>query len=138
MTGIGSKFLRNDGTDYKPIANITQMGEIGQSRDTRDTTDFDSEGGFREFEGGLRDGGELDLEMKFNAADSGQQDLQDDFMQDDPVEYAIRLNDSDKTEFQFKGLVTSFGISIPLEDGFKRKIKIKISGPITPTTWTAS
>ncbi len=136
MAGIGSKFLRHDGDNYVAIANITQMGEVGQTRDTRDTTDFDSTGGFREFEGGLRDGGELDLEMKFKATDTGQQALQGDFNQDAPVKYAIHLSDADKTKFEFDGLVTSFGISIPLEDGFRRKIKIKISGPITQGTWT--
>jgi predicted secreted protein len=45
--------------DVAVIANLTSIGELGIESDDMDVTDLSSPNGFKEFIGGLKDGGEL-------------------------------------------------------------------------------
>ncbi|WP_263079488.1 phage tail tube protein [Endozoicomonas sp. Mp262] len=138
MAGIGSKFLRKGDSDdtYVAIAKIKEMGEISNTRDTQDVTCFDSTGGYREFAPGLRDGGELSLVMIFKKTDAGQVALQGDYNKNEAHDYKIELSDDDKSSFSFQGIVTSFGVAIPLEEEITRSVTVKITGPLTEGTWT--
>ena len=63
---IGSKLSVNTGTSDAPvwtqIANLTTIGEIGLESDEIDVTTLDSVGDFKEYIGGAKDGGSVDLE----------------------------------------------------------------------------
>lgn len=66
IKAIGSKLSVNTGNTgtptWTPIANLTSIGEIGLESDEIDVTTLDSTGDFKEFIGGAKDGGTIDLE----------------------------------------------------------------------------
>ena len=66
IKAIGSKLSVNTGTTSTPvwtqIANLTSIGEIGLESDEIDVTTLDSTGDFKEYIGGAKDGGTIDLE----------------------------------------------------------------------------
>ena len=66
IKAIGSKLYVNNGTTESPtweqIANLTTIGEIGLESDEIDVTTLDSADDFKEFIGGAKDGGTVDLE----------------------------------------------------------------------------
>ena len=66
IKAIGSKLSVNTGNSGSPtwtqIANLTSIGEIGLESDEIDVTTLDSTGDFKEFIGGAKDGGTIDLE----------------------------------------------------------------------------
>lgn len=49
------------GEDELVVANLTSIGEVGIESDEIDVTDLDSTGGYKEFIGGFKDGGEVSL-----------------------------------------------------------------------------
>ena len=59
-TTLTKKKGGSESTDWK-IAHLTSIGEIGVESEEIDTTDLDSVGGYKEFQGGLKDAGELSL-----------------------------------------------------------------------------
>ena len=63
---IGSKLSVDTSATSTPtwtqIANLTSIGEIGLESDEIDVTTLDSTGDFKEFIGGAKDGGSIDLE----------------------------------------------------------------------------
>lgn len=66
IKAIGSKLSVNTGTTESPvweqIANLTTIGEIGLESDEIDVTTLDSADDFKEYIGGAKDGGTVDLE----------------------------------------------------------------------------
>lgn len=66
IKAIGSKLYVNEGTTSSPtwtqIANLTTIGEIGLESDEIDVTTLDSADDFKEYIGGAKDGGTIDLE----------------------------------------------------------------------------
>lgn len=65
IKAIGSKLSVNTGTEQAPvwerIANLTSIGEIGLESDEIDATTLDTTGDFKEYIGGAKDGGNIDL-----------------------------------------------------------------------------
>jgi predicted secreted protein len=117
------------------MANIMKIGGPDSKRDTIDTTDLDTTGGYRTFIGGLRDGGSIKLTMKFSR-DSFEV-MRDDFEADSLQQYEIVLPDEDNTSFEFQGLVTEMPLTID-EKLVMADVTIKISGPITINSGSGS
>ncbi|KKL57641.1 hypothetical protein LCGC14_2233420, partial [marine sediment metagenome] len=63
--GVGALFRRWSGSGWVNIAEINSITGPGMTRDTIDVTSLDSTGGYREFKGGFRDGGTVQLAMNF-------------------------------------------------------------------------
>lgn len=134
FTGKGTIFNRyNTGTSaYEPIANINSISGPSSSRETVDVTTLDSEGGYREFIGSLRDAGDISLNMNFDATTYAL--MKADFESDTIQKYQIVLPDTDNTTFEFEGLVTELPVEIPLDDKVTADVTIKISGETDVTT----
>lgn len=128
VTGKGTIFSRwNTGTSaWEPIANINSISGPTMSRETVDVTTLDSAGGYRQFIGSLRDGGEVSLSMNFDKDTYLQ--MKNDFEDDDLQKYQIVLPDSVNTTLEFEGIVTDCPMDIPLDDKITADITIKISG----------
>lgn len=66
IKAIGSKLSVDTGSAGSPtwtqIANLTTIGEIGLESDEIDVTTLDSADDFKEYIGGAKDGGTIDLE----------------------------------------------------------------------------
>lgn len=130
IVGIGTQFRRWNSTlgAWEKIAQIMKIAGPDSKRDTIDTTDLDTVGGYRTFIGGLRDGGSVKLTMKFSR--DTFEVMRADFEDDALKEYEIVLPDADQTSAEFQGLVTEMPLTID-EKLVMADVTIKISGPIT-------
>ena len=135
ISGVGAQFKRGDGASSETFAAIAEVNSITgptMSRDTIDVTSLDSTGGYREFIGGFRDGGEVTLNMNFALA--GYNDMKDDYELDTLTNYQVVLPDTGNTTFEFAALVTSLGLAVPMDDKVTSDVTLKISGEVTLTT----
>jgi len=129
ISGVGTVFKRN----AVALAEVNSISGPNRTRDTIDVTTLDSTGGYREFIGGFRDGGEVVLDMNYTRA--GFDALNTDFENNTTAQtYVIVMSDTGATEFSFSGWVTALGKSIPLDDKVTMSCTIKIDGQITETS----
>ena len=126
FVGKGTVFYRmNDTTQtWEAISRIMSIEGLDSTQDTVDVTTLDSEGGYREHIGGLRDAGTLSLPMAFRKDTYTQ--MRADFEADDLVKYRMVL--PDLSIFEFMGKVVGLSVAVPLEDKVTATASIKISG----------
>lgn len=133
IAGVGTVFNRWDPTSgsaggWKKIAEINNITGPGMSRDTIDTTTFDTASGYRTFIAGFRNAGTMTLAMNFTQATYLQ--MKADFESDTAVSYQIILPDTEQTVIEFDGLVTEIPLTIPTDDKITADVTIQISGPV--------
>lgn len=133
IAGVGTVFNRWDPTSgsaggWKKIAEINNITGPGMSRDTIDTTTFDTASGYRTFITGFRNAGTMTLAMNFTQATYLQ--MKADFESDTAVSYQIILPDTEQTVIEFDGLVTEIPLTIPTDDKITADVTIQISGPV--------
>lgn len=128
-SGIGTIFKRHDGTSLVKLAEVYNISGPGMTRETIETTTYDSTDGYREKIGGLRDGGSVTFTMNFSQATYLL--IKADFEDDDPVAYQIIFPDADTTTVDFAGLVTELPTSIPEGDRITVDVTIEIDGKVT-------
>lgn len=116
----------------KKVAGLTSIGGLDLSADTIDVTTLDSDGGYKEFIGGFKDGGEVSLSGYFDlTTGSGQKDLYDAFESGEVKDYSIEFPAAMKAKWTFKGVVTGFKTDVGLEDPVNFEATIKVSGKPT-------
>lgn len=145
MDGFGASLSRgnNDATStteetFSPIGNLTSITVPGFARDTYDVTAHDAADKWREWIGGLLDGGEVSCDINYDpalqigAAGDVYTVLVGDAENPDPVNYEIALPDGSK--FACALLITSFDdIDVPFDDKVTGSITWKMSGKPTFT-----
>ena len=137
ISGNGALMQRYDTTasNFVTIANVFNLKGPTKTRDTIDTTTLDSTAGYKEFIGGLRDGGEVTFSCNFTAADYDI--LNTDYENDTNQQYQIVLpTDADGTQatLTWYGMITNLGTVIPENDRLTCDVTIKVSGQVTMTT----
>ena len=112
------------------VAGLTSIGGLELSADTIDVTTLDSDGGYREFIQGFKDGGEVSIEGFFDPAKygEGQTTLYDLFESGDVTPFKIEFPPEMKASWKFDGVVTGYGTSASLEDPLAFNGSIKVSG----------
>ncbi len=136
IRALGTKFNIGKGPEPAPVSvgNLTSIGGLELSADTQDVTTLDSEGGYREFVGGFKDGGEVPLEGIFDpTTGKGQKELYDLFENGETSDFQIAFPTELKATWDFKGVVTGFSTSVDLEDPLAFSATIKVSGKPTLT-----
>ena len=129
FAGVGTVFKRA-GT---AVAEVNSVTGPNSTRNQIDVTSLDSTGGYKEFIGGFRDGGEVTLNMNFTKATYGL--MQNDFENDDnSIAYTVVLSDATATTIGFSGFVQSLGFAVPTEDKVTADVTIKVTGPVTITS----
>jgi predicted secreted protein len=138
--GFGTLFQRATGTapgtTYADIANVTNIGGPDRTRETIDVTAHDSPGGWMEFLGGLKDGGEISLDINYDPAETTHQ-IDDDFDDVLPRNYRIVIlpDTIDEHTWQISGILTELGDEFPYDDKMARTMTIKITGkPVLSAT----
>jgi predicted secreted protein len=132
IAGVGAQFKRGDGASneaFTAIAEVNSISGPNMTRGTIDVTSLDSVGGYREFIGSFRDGGEVTLNMNFTR--DGYIDMKDDFESSSTVNYQIVFPDTGSTTFDFAGLVTALGTTVTTDDKVTQDVTIKIDGQVT-------
>lgn len=132
---VGTKIQIN--TNY--IAELTSIGGLKLSADTIDITSLDSTGGYRQFIGGFKDGGEIALKGWFNPGDLGQNAVYTAFINGTTDSYTILFPSALGASWVFSGVITAFETSADLQDAVTFDATIKVSGqPTLATTASAN
>lgn len=132
INGFGTQFQRGDGAEpevFTTIANSTNISGPGLSRETIDVTAHDSPDGWMEFLGGLKDPGEVSVDINYDPADHDT--LVADFEDDDPRNYRIVFPDTGQTTWSFPGIMTGFEPEAPYDDKLAASLTFKVTGKPT-------
>jgi predicted secreted protein len=117
------------GTTPILIGGLTSIGGIEITSETMDVTTLNSTGGYREFIGTFKDGGEVPLEGYFLAGDTGQAAMQTSMDAGLAEDYTIALPTTPAWSWKFKGVVTSFKVGdADLDGAIMFGTTIKVSG----------
>lgn len=157
-TGMGAILQKGDGNSPENFFDVLGVKSIAGpdiSRETHDTTTMASEGGWREFIGGLVDAGEVSFEANFLPRDPSQNQTAQG--EDSPA--GGFMAEFDKTScdsrgnwrillpecageadgyWEFAGIVTGQSIQMPMDDLMGFSGTIKVSGRPTLVLEAAS
>jgi TP901-1 family phage major tail protein len=121
------------------VGGLTSIGGVEKSADTLDTTTLDSDGGYRTFTGGFKDGGEVSLSGYFEPGDAGQRALDEAYEEGGVEEFSIVFPTELGASWEFDGVVTAVSTGAELEELVSFEATIKVSGkptltlpPVTP------
>lgn len=119
------------GTAYVDVADVTEIGVLDVSAETIEATVHGSPGGWREFIGGLKDGGELSMSINYDPALHG---TIFDNVGVDGVAHLITLPDAGAATVAFGGIITGLSVSAPMDEKLSAEVTIKVTGApvITP------
>ncbi|HET7041687.1 MAG TPA: phage tail tube protein [Gemmatimonadales bacterium] len=113
---------------FAALAKITNIGGPGISRETLDVTAHDSPDGWREFLGGLKDGGEVSADINYDPADH------DTLVADlDAQAINYRITWPGGAKWAFPAILTGFEPSAPFDDKLTASITWKVAGKPTLT-----
>lgn len=132
----GSTLQLGDGGSpeaFTSIAEIINLTPPQMSRDDIDVTSNSSSDGYREFIGGLRDGGEVAIEANWlpsNATHDDVTGLLSTFHTNTNHNFKIILPNTLAT-ISFAGFVTAFEPDLQVEEQGKLNATIKVSGKVT-------
>lgn len=122
---------RSVGTKFKmgttEVGGLTSIGGIEKSSETLDTTTLATDGGYRTFIGGFKDGGEVALGGYYEG-DEGQSALDEAFEDGEVRDFEIVFPASLGKKWAFQGVVTNVGTSVDLDGLIEFSATIKVSG----------
>ncbi len=109
------------------IGGLTDVSPGGTEVNFVDITTHDSSGGWKEFVGGLKDGGTLELTGAYDSTNTGQ-----DYLRANPgASGSCVVTFSDTSTCSFTGIIGGFATSAPLDDKVEFTCSIKITGAVT-------
>ena len=126
---FGTLFERGDGEspeEFEPVGEATDISGPEMERDTLEVTSHQSPDAYREWVGGLKDGGEVSFEVRYDPTIHNV--LQDDFDDPQPRNYRIVLPDPPGGVWKFSGFITNMGLEFPLEDAMGCSFTFKVTG----------
>lgn len=117
------------------IGELMNVSGPSISADPVDVTVMSSPDGYRQFIQGLRDGGEVGLELKKYAGDSGQAAAYTALNSGTADTWVITFPTAMACTWTFTGIVTGYEDDIPFDDGVGLNVTVKVSGkPVLGTT----
>lgn len=123
---LGTKILINTNA----VAGLTSINGLSLSAETLDITTLDNTTGYREFEGGFKDGGDVSISGFFEAGDeNGQIAVCNIFETGETTPFTILYPQG--ASWGFNGVVTAFSTSAELEGHISFEATIKVSGKPT-------
>ena len=123
----GTKFM----LDNISVGGLTSIGGVEISAETIDMTAMDSHDGYKEFEEGMKDAGEVPVEGFLDGADAGQEKMLEALNAGGLHDFAIIFPEKIGKTWKGKGVVTKFSTSAALNDGVKFSASVKVSGKPT-------
>jgi hypothetical protein len=115
---------------FSTVLEISGFSGPTNTRELIDATHTESTDGFREFIGGLKDGGEISFSGNFLPASEQQQGLFDDLLDTSPHNYQIWFTDVAVTKWGFAGWVTQFAPNADVAGKLGFDCTIKVTGEI--------
>lgn len=117
------------GTSFDAVAEVTSVDFLDVEVEDIETTSHDSPGQWREYIGGLKDGGELSFELNFDPAVHGS--LLDLVGVSREMQIVMPAGVDDIVEFE--GYLKSLSAAAPHDDKLSATAAIKVSGPVVIT-----
>jgi predicted secreted protein len=131
--GHGSIFELHNGSQFATIGEVVSISLPSLARDALDVTGIGSPDGYREFIPGLKDGGEVTVEMNFVAGSQSDILVRQLFNDDDLVQFRITVPApaSSPTE-QLTGfaVVTGYSVTDPVAEKMAATLTMKVSGRV--------
>ncbi len=117
---------------FTTIANVTSINGPARTRETIDVTSHDSEDGWMEFLGGLKDGGEISLDLNYDPSETTQA-LDDDFDDVEPRNYQVVIlpDTADEHTWSLSCILTGLEDEFPYDDKMSRSVTLKVTGKPT-------
>jgi len=130
--GYATLFKSGNGASpevFTTLAEVTAITPPAMARDTVDATHNESPGAWREFIAGLKDGGEISLELNFIPGGPAALSITAEMDLDGSLAAKNRqILFPDGSYFSFSGILTSFEPDTPLDDKMAASVTFKVSG----------
>lgn len=129
LNAFGVKLYREENRgegDFEPIAQIESLSGPGMEREEIDVTAHDSPDAWREYVFGLKDAGEVDVDLNFSP--NRHAELLEDYNSHFPRRYKIVWPDPFNTVWGFDAGLTSFEVEAPHDDKLEASATFKLSG----------
>ncbi len=135
--GLGTQFKLGDGGDpteaFTELAKVAEIGELNLSRDTIESTTFDSPGGYKEYIPSLLiEPGELSLVLVWDTEEADHATMRDRITEATSRNYQITWPGSGSpavpVTVTFPAVVTSVGTPTPIDDRVNLNVGIKVTG----------
>lgn len=129
VDGFGCLFQRSDmggPAAYATVAGVTNVGGPEIEREAYDTTAHDNPDTWRTFIGGLVDGGEVSLEVRYDPRVHDA--LLADFEDPEPRDYRLIWPDITGAQWDFKAVMTGFAPEGPVDDLLTAELTFQVSG----------
>lgn len=110
------------------IGEVSNINGPNLTRSVIEASDLDST--WAEKLVGIKDGGQVTLDLLCDPADTGGDALRTAYHDGLLRSFEIALSDSPATTFAFDAYVTDLGQSIPFNDKIQRSITITVSGAV--------
>jgi predicted secreted protein len=117
------------------VAEVKNITPPAYARDAQDATHTESTEGWREFVPGLKDGGEISVEMNFVPDSDTTDRIMATFNSDELQQVRILFADGSQagqtptcSKFTCSGVVTGFASEGPIDDVMTATVTFKISG----------
>ena len=118
-------------TSYTPLAEVTNITPPELSRDAIDASHEESPNAWREFIAGMKDGGEVSLDLNFIPGNATTARIIATFSQDAAIDAKIVFPDSPATTWTFTAICTGFAPEAPIDDKMSASVTFKVSGQPT-------
>lgn len=128
----GSKFNRGSGVGptYASVAGILDIAPPGVKRKALDVTTLDQADTYKQVVGSvLIENEPAELELLFDPDSAAQTSLKGDMASPDPVPYQVELPNGDT--YSFLGVVTTWKPSGKMDDLYRVKVTVEVSGAVT-------
>lgn len=122
--GFGTQLQRFGGSSFAAIGRITSISGPGIKRSTIDVTAHDSEDGWMEFLGSLKDGGEVSADVNYTP--SVHNVLVDDFEDTEARSYRIEFRSG--SAWTFDAILTGLEPDAPYDDKLSATLTWKVTG----------
>jgi len=119
---------------FTTIAEVTEIGGPSLALDPLDVTSHTSPGAFREFIGGLLDGGEVTFTINYvptNATQDATTGLIADMIARTVRNFQLIFPDVGSTQWSFAALITAFEPAEPVDDRLSAELTLKVTGQPT-------
>jgi predicted secreted protein len=129
--GHGTLFYLADAsspTSYSVLAEVTSITPPALARDAIDASHTQSPNAWREFVAGMKDGGEVSLELNFIPGSATTTRILETFSQNVSILAKIVFPDSPGTTWSFEGIITGFEAEAPVDDKMSASLTFKVSG----------
>ena len=114
------------------VAGVTNISGPGLTLETIDVTNHSSTSGWREHVGGLKDGGEVSLDIVYDPAEATHMNASGGLLyeldQGTSESFSLTFSDTGATVWSFTAFVTSFEPSGAVADGLTAAVTLKITG----------